>query len=133
MAGQRHWTTTVASLLLLLLGLARGAGGLVLGVQGPAVVDSSRVALSSARLLGAGLAVIAVLAVVAAIRLYRGRPQALRFTLVVLLLFVVDGALNGYLLFGRPDDGGSLVNVGAAVIIGTLAWVGGRTAGPTGT
>jgi hypothetical protein len=44
----------------------------------------------------------------------------------VLLLFLLDGALNGWLLFGRPNDAGSLVNLGAAAIIGALAVSGRR-------
>jgi hypothetical protein len=115
-----------------LLGLARGAGGVVLGLQGSGVVDSSRVALPSARLLGAGLVAVAVLAIVAAVRLFRGRPGALPFVLGVLLLFVLDGALNGYLLFGQPGDSGSIVNIAAALIIGGLAWLGDRASSPAG-
>lgn len=122
----RHWATTTAAILLLLLGLARGAGGVVLAVQGPATVDSLRVTLPTARLLGAGLIAVAALAIVAAASLLRQKPGALRLTLGVLLLFLLDGALNGSLLFGRPDDAGSLVNLAAAAIIGALAVAGRR-------
>ncbi len=126
MTTRRHWATTAAAILLILLGLARGAGGAVLALRGPEAVDSLRVTLPTARLLGAGLIAVAALALVAAVALLRQKPGALRFTLGVLLLFLLDGALNGWLLFGRPDDAGSLVNLGAAAIIGALAVAGRR-------
>jgi hypothetical protein len=126
MTASRHWATTAASALLLLLGLARGAGGVILALRGPSVVGSTRIPPFIAGVLGLDLVFIAALAIVAAFRLFSRRPQALTFVLIVLLAFLAGGALNGYLLFGRPADGGTMVNLAAAAAIGTLAWIGER-------
>lgn len=128
-ASKRPLGSTLGSVLLIILGLARGAGGLVLTVQGPAAVDSSRVSMATAKLLGLGLLVIGVLAVVAAVGVIRRRPHALGFAITVLFLFLLDGALNGYLLFGHPGDRGTAVNLVAAVTIGGLLWAGNRATG----
>lgn len=128
MPTQRHLTTTLGGILLILLGLARGAGGLVLGIQGPGVVDSSRSGTGTAQALGLGLLAIGLLAIFAAARVLRDRPNALTFALAILLIFVLDGALNGYLLFGHPGNRGTIVNVLAALTIGVLLWTGERAA-----
>ncbi|HEY8258751.1 MAG TPA: hypothetical protein VIG08_13925 [Gemmatimonadales bacterium] len=39
-------------------------------------------------------------------------------------VFVLDGALNGYLLFGHPGDRGTLVNLGVALLILGALWLG---------
>lgn len=74
------------ALLLLVLGLARGAGGLVLLLRGRDAVDSTRVS--------------------------------------------EDTSADGYLLFGRPGDRGTIVNiVFAGAILGCL-WRGRRAVPP---
>jgi hypothetical protein len=38
--------------------------------------------------------------------------------------FVIDGAINGYFLFGRPGEGGTIANIVAAILIIGCLWVG---------
>jgi hypothetical protein len=118
--------TRIGAGLLAALGVARGIGGLVLARSGSAAVDSARVSHDTARLLGAGLLLVAVLAVIAALRLWRGRPGAFALAVVSLIVFVLDGLLNGTLLFGRPMAGGTGGNLLAAVGIGLVLGFGAR-------
>ncbi len=107
----------ISAVLLSLLGIARGAGGLVLAMRGPQSVESTLVDPPIARVLGIGLLVVALLAIVAAIGLLKRRPWATNIAFAAPVVFVLDGALNGYLLFGKPGAGGTIVNVVAAVTI----------------
>ena len=113
---------TLASLLLLFLGLARGAGGLMLLLEGSPAVDSNRVSHQTATLLGIGLIAIAVGALLASAGIFQRRVWGWRLGMIVPVLFVLDGALNGYLLFGKPGDRGTIVNVVAALLIISCLW-----------
>jgi hypothetical protein len=108
------------ALLLLVLGLARAAGGVVLVVSGGSAVESQRVGLETARALGAGLILVGAVAVVASLGVMRCRAWGWGLGILALVLFVADGLLNGYLLFGRPGDRGTIVNVAAAALILTF-------------
>ena len=81
-------------------------------------------------LIGAGLLAIAAGALTAGAGILRGRRWAWTLGLAIPVLFVLDGALNGYLLFGRPGDRGTIVNiVFAGAILGCL-WRGQRAVPP---
>ncbi len=121
----------LAAVALALLGLARGAGGVVLATGGAAAVESVRVPLGTARVLAAGLCLVAILALVASVQLWRTRPGATRLATGALCLFVIDGLINGQLLFGEPTDRGTLANLVAAGLIGSLLLAGRNSAGPT--
>lgn len=109
----------IAAALLAIVAVARGIGGVVLAVRGPIAVDSDLIGQGAARMLGLGLLVVSVLALVAALGLIRKHRWAAPVAIVAPLAFVVDGALNGYLLFGQPGARGTAVNIGAAgAIIG---------------
>jgi len=109
----------IAVALLVIVAVARGIGSVVLAVRGPTAADSDLIGQGTALILSLGLLVVSVLALVAAIGLIRKQKWAAPFALVAPLAFVVDGALNGYLLFGKPGAGGTAVNVVAAgAIIG---------------
>jgi len=106
-----------AGLLLLVLGIARAAGGVVLASGGGTVVDSSRVNESTARLLGVGLIVVGLISAIASFGCMQRRRWGWNLGLIAPILFVADGLLNGTLLFGRPGDMGTIVNVIAATMI----------------
>lgn len=106
-----------AGLLLLVLGLARAAGGLVLATSGGEAVDSTRVSDETARLLGAGLIFVGLLSAAASVGCMLRRTWGWSLGFVAIVLFVADGLLNGTLLLGRPGDTGTIVNVIAAALI----------------
>jgi len=102
-----------AALLLLVLGLARGTGGVVLAIWGSSPGDTLRVGHDVMLALGAGLIAVGVISVVASIGLMRCRGWGWALGILALVLFVADGLVNGYLLFGR----GTMVNLAAAALI----------------
>ena len=112
----------ISVILLLLLGAARELGGVVLALRGPNAVDSdladpNLADPNLARILGLGLAVVGVLVFVAAYGLAKRLPWGFSMTIAALVIFVLDGALNGYFLFGSPGQGGAIANLIAAVVI----------------
>jgi hypothetical protein len=115
---------TAAAILLLLLGIARGAGAIILLLRGPGVVDSSRVSVPVASLLAVILLMVGIAAILSGLGLFLGKPWAWSLGFTVPFLFVLDGALNGYLLFGRPGDRGTVVNVVVALLILLALWLG---------
>lgn len=112
-----------AAVLLALLAGARGVGGGLLMLRGPKTVDSTLIGFDAARWLGLGLLIIAFAALAASYGLVRRTRWGGMLAMVVPVLFVFDGALNGYMLFGRPGDGGTIVNLIAAVIILTAVLI----------
>jgi hypothetical protein len=114
---------TLASILLLLLGLARGYGGLALVQHGASAVGSDRISDRAATLLGMGLLVLAFGALVASVGIMRRRVWGWRLGMIVPVAFVLAGALNGYLLFGQPGGRGTLINAAAAALIIYCLWV----------
>ena len=116
-------TRILAAVLLLLLAVVRAAGGVVLILRGPAAVDSDLVGPGIGRVLGLGLLAVGVLAIAAAVGLLRRRRWGGAVAIATTLLFVIDGAINGYLLLGRPGAGGTVANLIAAVGIVVLVWL----------
>jgi hypothetical protein len=113
----------LASVLLLLLGLARGYGGLALVRHGASAVGSDRISDRVATLLGMGLIAVSFAALMASVGIMRRRVWGWRLGMIVPVVFVLDGVLNGFLLFGRPGGRGTLINVAAAALIIYCLWV----------
>ena len=112
---------------MLLLGLARGLGGALLLARGPDLDPDILAGAAAARAVGLGLLAVAALEIVAAIGVLRRRLWGWRLGIGATLLFVLDGLVNGTVLYGRPGDGGTVANVvAAALILGFL--FGGRAA-----
>jgi len=107
----------IGGVLMGLLGIVRGGGGLILIVQGAATDPKIKASESATIAVGAFLLVLGIALVVAAFGVLRRRPWALLAGIALTIAFVVDGAINGYVLFGRPGDQGTLMNVIAAVLI----------------
>lgn len=114
----------VAAVLLALLALARGAGGVVLLLQGGAAVPDARASAGEVVAIGCGLLVVTALGLAAAWQLARRRPRSPRLAFAALAAFVIGGLINGALLFGRPTDRGTIANLIAAAIIGAIVWAG---------
>jgi hypothetical protein len=111
----------IAAVLMALLGVARGGGGVLLLLQAGATMPEIVAGDGTVRVLGALLVAIGLLEVVSAIGVWRLDRRFWLLGIAVTVAFVVDGAVNGWLLFGRPGEAGTLVNVVvASVIIGCL-------------
>ena len=117
----------IGALLMLLLGMARGSGGVILLLNRPNTLRTIQASQGIVTGVALGLLFIAILVIVAGIGLLYLRRLWWQVGIAATLLFVIDGAINGWLLFGAPGDSGTVVNIiVAAMIIGCL-W-GGRRA-----
>lgn len=112
------------AVLMLLLGLARGIGGMMLMTGGakpdPAIrAGTTEVVATAAALMLLGIA----LAVTAVSVLQRGR-LAWVMGCVLTVAFVLGGLVNGIVLYGRPQLAGTLGNLVVAAAIIACLWRG---------
>ena len=110
---KRDLICTIGAIVGLLTGLGRGIGGLTL--------------LSGSSLdfmLGIGLILIAVLLVVSAIGLIikqdRGRKKWLTAGII---LFWIDGVINGFMLYGSPQIAGQIINLIIVAVVLVCLWL----------
>ena len=106
-----------SAVLMAMLGLARAAGGLVLLTRGAAADPDIHASGSTVAAVGAVLVALGLILVAAAIGVHRRRPLFWRAGIACTIAFVIDGAINGALLYGKPGDQGTVVNVFVAAII----------------
>ncbi len=118
---RRELFLTAAAALMAALGVVRGAGGLALLLEGPALDPNIRAGATATALLGAVLLGLGLLLVVAAIGVFRRLRGFWLLGILAAPAFVVDGTINGFVLYGRPGAGGTVANLAAAgLIIGSL-------------
>lgn len=114
----------IGAVLMILLGLARGIGGLIILIQGKAALSNIKTDETVLIFLSIGLIVIGVFEIISAVGVYYLKRKYWFLGIVVTLLFVIDGAINGYFLFGKPGDQGTVVNLIVAIIIITFLLLG---------
>ncbi len=107
----------IGSILMILLGLARGIGGLVLLLQGSETLPGIQSNETVLIFLAAILILIGITEIIAAIGVFLLRKGYIFLGIVTTIIFVIDGAVNGYFLFGKPGGQGTIVNIIAAAII----------------
>jgi uncharacterized membrane protein len=105
------------AVLMIVLGLARGAGGLFLLIQGSAADPAIRTSQPSVMFLGTLLAALGLGLITSAVYVIRRSRRGWVWAVWLVVTFVTDGMVNGYVFFGRPGDRGTIVNVLAAALI----------------
>jgi hypothetical protein len=110
----------LGSALIILVGLGRGFGGVVLLATAQAPVGDLAVATGHLALMGGALLLVAVLCVWSGVAVLLGKPGGVRVGLVAMALFVIDGAVNGFVLYGAPRPIGLIGNLLVAAIIAAL-------------
>ena len=105
------------AIMLILLGIARGAGGVMLLLRGVETLDSIRTTSIVVKGVGWGLVFIGLFASVSGLGIFLSKRLFYRMGIATVVAFVLDGALNGYLLFGKPGDIGTLINLVVAGVI----------------
>lgn len=108
-------------ILLVALGLVRGFGGTLLLLHGggldPAITARPGVAAGVAW----GLIGIGALALASGLLALLARRGSVPLGVATVIAFLIDGAANGWLLFGRPGAAGTALNLAAgALIVGLL-------------
>lgn len=111
----------VGAVLMILLGIARGAGGIVLLVQGPSTDPRIRATEATVAVLGVVLVLLGAAIVATGLGVLRRNRRAWAWGIWLVIAFVIDGAINGYVFFGRPGEQGTVGNlVAAALIVSSL-------------
>lgn len=123
---KKYWLT-VASFLMIIVGLLRGMGGATLLANGDKLQLEAPVTASAAELKIAAYSLLAVccLLVVSAVCLtIRRSVKNYAFCWISLLLFLAGGMINGFLLFGHPLGTGQLINWGICLLTGLFLVLG---------
>ena len=108
----------VAGVLMVLIGLLRGLGG-VLSLTGGIETAVGTDFLSWKTIVaGLGLLIVALLLIIAACLLFFKRNKlAWNISWVSIILFIIGGLVNGFLLFGKPQIDGQIVNWSVSIFI----------------
>lgn len=114
----------IAVALLLLLGLARGAGGVLVLAAGSAVAGPGSRTDAPSWLIGGSLILVGMLCLVGSVLLVQRSPSGFWVALAALVAFVLGGILNGVLLYGSPRPMGVLGNTAYAVVTFVVLWLG---------
>ena len=108
---------------MFLLGLARSIGGIALLLNDPGLLGEFRAEVDLMPWLAAGLLVVGIGEILSAIGVYRKSVLFWWTGIVITVLFVIGGVVNGWLLFGGPSVGGTIGNlIVATLIIGGLMY-----------
>lgn len=118
---------TIASFLMIIVGLLRGMGGLALLTDRENLDTGLPLTASPGEADAAAYSLLAVcfLLVLSGLLLTIRR---VRFTWLLswvsILLFLIGGAVNGFLLFGHPLSSGQGINLGICCVIGACLFIG---------
>ncbi|MFQ6613169.1 MAG: hypothetical protein ACE5D2_08745, partial [Fidelibacterota bacterium] len=114
----------LGAVLLILLGVLRGTGGLILLIQGPAADPNITATAMDTSIVASFLILIGLLSIIFGIGLWKQRRKCWIGGIITTIAFVIDGAINGFVLYGQPGDKGTVVNLLSAVIIITILYFG---------
>ena len=123
----RKYALITASILLIILGLLRGSGGMFLLIRRAQLQTDNPIVASNFQIMmvGLGLLIVGVLFILAAVYLMKNSSyRSWLFSWIVLIIFLLDGLINGYLLFGKPLDPGQRINTIAVIVVGILLFLG---------
>lgn len=123
----KKYALTIASFLMIIVGLLRGMGGVAL------LTDRENLDLglpltaspTEADAAAYSLLVVCFLLVVSGLWLTIRRIRATWWlSWISVLLFLIGGAVNGFLLFGHPLSGGQMLNLAISCVIGACLFMG---------
>jgi len=109
---------------MIILGLARGIGGIILLIQGKSTLPNIKTNETVLIFLAIVLIIIGIFEVISAIGIYYLKKKYWVLGVFVTALFVIDGMINGYFLFGKPGDQGTIINIFVAIVIITFLLIG---------
>lgn len=110
---KRDWICIIGAIVGFLTGIGRGIGGLTL-LSG-AVTEI---------IIGSGLIVVAVWLVLSAIALMLRQDVSRKKWLTAgIVIFWLDGIMNGFVLFGSPQLSGQIVNMAIVLTVVCCLWL----------
>jgi hypothetical protein len=116
----RNGARYAGAILVIGIGLARGIGGVLLSL-GDAAVHST----AATRATGIVLLAVSLLGVAGGLLVIAKRSQARAICVAFLVLYPIDGALNGLVLFGHVPALDTVINLSVVVVSALLLWAGG--------
>lgn len=123
----KKYALTIASFLMIIVGLLRGMGGLALLSEGKDLDLGYSVIASPHEMDAAAysLLVVCFLLILSGLALtVRRRRATWILSWVSVVLFLIGGAVNGFLLFGHPLGSGQLINLAISGVIGACLFIG---------
>ena len=110
----------MAGSLMIIVGLLRGFGGFLSLTNGVETVNENTVTWKTT-VAGSGLLLVALLLIVSACLLFIKRNKtAWIVSWISICLFIIGGLVNGFLLFGKPQIDGQIINWSICVLTGSL-------------
>jgi len=121
----RYWLI-LSAVCMIFVALMRGMGGVLLLLKQSDLDTGTKITASQTGILlvGAGLIIIALMFIISAIGVLRLRYFFWKLGIVTTILFIIEGAVNGLVLYGRPLEAGTLINISAAAVILLLLFMG---------
>lgn len=121
---KKYWLA-IASFLMIVTGLLRGVGGLSLLGKTPETDIPIVASPGEITIAGYSLLIVCVLFIAAGLSLTVRRTHASWvFSWGSIVLFLIGGIVNGFLLFGHPLGSGQIINLVASCLIGVCLVLG---------
>ena len=109
-----------AASLMIFVGLLRGLGGFLSLTNGIETVSENIVSWKTT-VAGSGLLLVALLLIISACLLFIKRNKtAWILSWISICLFIIGGLVNGFLLFGKPQIDGQIINWSICILTSLL-------------
>lgn len=122
---KNRYQVAISSLLMIFIGLFRSIGGISLLLGGDQLDTKVPILASAGQLngVGIGLLTVGILLIVSAAYFWRRLTRrSWILCWIALIIFLLDGLVDGFILFGQPLAQGQIINLSAAIIIGILLY-----------
>ena len=122
---KNRYQVAISSLLMIFIGLFRSIGGISLLLGGDQFDTKVPILASAGQLngVGIGLLTVGILLIVSAAYFWRRLTRrSWILCWIALIIFLLDGLVDGFILFGQPLAQGQIINLSAAIIIGILLY-----------
>ena len=117
----------VAGALMIFVGLLRGLGGFLSLTNRIETVSENAMAWKTT-VAGSSLLLVALLLIVSAcLLLIKRNKTAWIISWISICLFIIGGLVNGFLLFGKPQIDGQIINWSVCILTGLLLLFGKKT------
>lgn len=110
----------LAADLMIFVGIFRGIGGVSLLLKGTSVKSNVSISATGSQtlLVGIGLVVVLLFMIAAGVLLMKRRSYKWWIvSWIATAFFLIDGVINGFILFGAPSFQGQIINLVAAMLI----------------